>query len=266
MPRLMYDAVTPSRIPAGAALVAGYVNGKFANLDGLRSHCPHAVIVGISVTASADLGDVLDVETGDATPAQAPGWVKKRRAAGADPTVYCNESTWPSVLAAFKAAGVAQPHYWIAKWDGSANIPAGAVAKQFQTGAGFDVSSVAAHWPGIDPAPKPAPPKTPPAKGKTYTVVHGDTLSGIAAAHRITLAALELANPQIKDPDVITVGQVLQLPTGAAPTPRTYAVVYGDTLSGIAAAHGVTLAALELANPQVKDPNKIFPGQVLHIP
>jgi len=40
----------------------------------------------------------------------------------------------------------------------------------------------------------------------------------------------------------------------------------GDTLSGIAARHGVSLAALERANPQIANPNLILPGQQVHLP
>ena len=46
----------------------------------------------------------------------------------------------------------------------------------------------------------------------------------------------------------------------------SYVVKSGDTLSGIAQKFGVSLAALEAANPQIPDPNKIFPGQVIFIP
>lgn len=162
MTRSMYDAVTPSGIPAGATLIAGYADGHYANLPALKARFPHAVVVGIAVTASFNGGTILDVEKGDATPAEAPGWVVKRRAAGVDPTVYCNSSTWPSVKTAFTKAGVAQPHYWIAHYDGDPTIPAGAVAKQWRNADSFDQSSVAAYWPGVDP--KPTPPK--PAKPK----------------------------------------------------------------------------------------------------
>jgi LysM repeat protein len=45
----------------------------------------------------------------------------------------------------------------------------------------------------------------------TYTVQPGDTLTGIADAHDTTLATLMDLN-QITDPDVISVGQVIELP------------------------------------------------------
>jgi tyrosinase len=100
----------------------------------------------------------------------------------------------------------------------------------------------------------------------TYVVKKGDTLSGIAEKFGVTLAALEAANPQITNPDLIFPGQVVVIPSGPYPPPGTYVVQPGDTLSGIAEKFGVTLAALEAANPQITNPDLIFPGQVVHIP
>lgn len=62
--------------------------------------------------------------------------------------------------------------------------------------------------------------ETPPAP-KTVTVKSGQTLGKIAAALGVTLAALILANPQIKNPDVITPGQTITVPAkGATPAPQ----------------------------------------------
>jgi len=167
--RTMYDAVTASNIPTTAAMVAGYVDQiklpPWTAADWARF--PNAVKVEIVKKATSDWGDVLDVEPGDATPAEAPGWVAMRRRSGADPTVYCNSSTWPLVRAAFQNQGVPEPHYWIAKYDGVATIPAGwsalgCVAKQYggDVPGGYDLSCVADLWPGVDsgqPAPAPTP-------------------------------------------------------------------------------------------------------------
>src|SRR5690349_17613443 len=46
----------------------------------------------------------------------------------------------------------------------------------------------------------------------------------------------------------------------------SYQVKSGDTMTAIAARNHVSLAALEKANPQVKNPNLIFVGQKLNIP
>lgn len=50
------------------------------------------------------------------------------------------------------------------------------------------------------------------------------------------------------------------------PTYFNYTVKKGDTLSGIAAKYGVTQEAIMAINPSIKDPNKIYIGQVIKIP
>lgn len=56
------------------------------------------------------------------------------------------------------------------------------------------------------------------------------------------------------------------------PTPPTeitfadYTVKKGDTLSGIAKKYNTTVEAIMRANPQIKDANKIYVGQVIQIP
>ena len=45
-----------------------------------------------------------------------------------------------------------------------------------------------------------------------------------------------------------------------------YLIKPGDTLSGIAASHGAKLAAVEAANPQIKNFNMIYPGQTIKLP
>jgi hypothetical protein len=57
-----------------------------------------------------------------------------------------------------------------------------------------------------------APPPPPPAPGTTYTVQYGDTLGAIANQLGVALAALEAANPEITDPDLIYAGQVVNIP------------------------------------------------------
>ncbi|HZU98879.1 MAG TPA: LysM peptidoglycan-binding domain-containing protein [Planctomycetota bacterium] len=40
----------------------------------------------------------------------------------------------------------------------------------------------------------------------------------------------------------------------------------GDTLSSIASKLGVSLSALESANPKIKNANLIYPGQTINVP
>ena len=46
--------------------------------------------------------------------------------------------------------------------------------------------------------------------------------------------------------------------------PVSYTVKAGDTLSAIAKKHNVTIGYIQQMNG-IKDPNKIYPGQVLYI-
>lgn len=46
---------------------------------------------------------------------------------------------------------------------------------------------------------------------------------------------------------------------------RIHTVVRGDTLWGIAAANGMTLSRLIGINPQIKNPNLIYPGDIIYL-
>lgn len=105
----------------------------------------------------------------------------------------------------------------------------------------------------------------------SYKVKSGETLSGIAQKHGVSTVALARANG-ISHKAMVRVGQTLKMPprgTGksaaAAKALATYKVRRGDTLSGIAKKHGVTVAALTVAN-QMSRKSTLRPGQVLKIP
>ncbi|HJS18094.1 MAG TPA: LysM peptidoglycan-binding domain-containing protein [Anaerolineales bacterium] len=59
----------------------------------------------------------------------------------------------------------------------------------------------------------------PPAAGGTYVVQPGDTLAKIAKRSGTTVSAIMAVNPQITNPNVIYVGQVIYLPAGSYPPP-----------------------------------------------
>lgn len=156
MTREMYDAVIPANIPANAAIVAGYLPpSRYAWTAADWARFPNAVKVRIAVRASTNDGHVLDVENGDATPAQAPGWAHMRRASGyAHPTIYCSKSIQSQVIDAFNQAGEPLPLWWIAHYDNvdALDEPGGSnvVADQYADPGPYDRSIVANFWPGVD--------------------------------------------------------------------------------------------------------------------
>jgi len=155
MTRTMYDSTNVADDPAAADMVAYYIDGAFATTEAtVRARFPHAVLVSISAVGT-DAGICGDCEPGCLTVTEAVEWVKLRRLANADPSIYVNETYgWAPAKAAFKAAGVAEPHWWVADYDGVAVIPPGAVAKQYENPTldhgHFDLSVAADYWPGVD--------------------------------------------------------------------------------------------------------------------
>jgi LysM repeat protein len=100
----------------------------------------------------------------------------------------------------------------------------------------------------------------------TYTVVRGDTLSGIGA--KTSKGWQDIANLNgIKSPYTIYPGQVLRLPGGgvAQNNGATYTVVSGDTLSGIGTKTGRRWQDIANLNG-IGAPYTIYPNQVLRLP
>ncbi|GAB3084247.1 LysM peptidoglycan-binding domain-containing protein [Pedococcus soli] len=100
-----------------------------------------------------------------------------------------------------------------------------------------------------------------------YTVRSGDTLSAIASRTRTPLAKLYSLN-HLNSRSTIYPGQKLKV-RGTTAVSRTstsgYTVRSGDTLSGIATRHGVSLAALLKAN-RLANANHLSVGQKLRLP
>lgn len=106
----------------------------------------------------------------------------------------------------------------------------------------------------------PPTPPTPPV-GQTYYVQRGDTLRSIASRMSITVDILLQANPQIVNPNLIYVGQSINIPYGAP----AYIVQKGDTLKIIANRYGTTVEKLLGLNPNIKNANLIYVGQVINL-
>lgn len=124
------------------------------------------------------------------------------------------------------------------------------------------------------PAPQPVA-----AELTRHIVVSGDTISGIASAHGVSVKSILTANG-LSTTSVIFPGQSVVVPPAgaavaaspaAAPAPAasssasSHTITTGDTISGVAAAAGVSVQALLDANG-LGWSSIIYPGQVLRVP
>jgi hypothetical protein len=146
-----------------------------------------------------------------------PAWEQPRRY-DTYPTLKTRRGI-PSraVVAALALAAAAVGFFLLPGLLGLGNpaVPAGSasVAPSQTQAAGSVAPSVAQS---VAPTPEPTP--TP----LTYTVRRGDTMTRIANRYKVTVDQLLAANPQIKNPNQVNVGDVLVIPTGGAlatPTP-----------------------------------------------
>lgn len=104
----MFDSVDVHAIPRTATAAAGYVDGAWPTFYKLRAWLPRARLMSIAVFAK-DGADALDIERGNATPDQAPGWVKRQLQIGKKrPAVYASVSEMPTVLKALSVAGISR--------------------------------------------------------------------------------------------------------------------------------------------------------------
>ncbi len=192
----------------------------------------------------------------------------KIRAAGYQPMLYTNLN-WATNyidMARIDNAGI---DVWLAQYNTQCDYKGVYTMWQYTSKGvvdGITANTVDMNWCYKDytngatttPAPQPEP------SYDTYTVMAGDTLSGIAAKFGTTYQELAAING-IADPNVIHVGQIIKLKGDAASTPQgenTYTVQAGDTLSGIASKYGTTYQELAALNG-ISDPNVIHVGQVL---
>ncbi|MCX6478600.1 MAG: LysM peptidoglycan-binding domain-containing protein [Micrococcales bacterium] len=111
---------------------------------------------------------------------------------------------------------------------------------------------------------------TPPeVEAESYRVRPGDTLSGIASRHQLTLSELTSIN-RISSSTLIYPGQVLRvakvIPSSQPPVgaPDTYVVATGDSLDSVAEKFGITLGALREYNDLARA-SIIYVGQVLNL-
>lgn len=115
----------PGRGIQQIALDAGYSNGSFHASSQACGTTP----VQIDVNGTNPGADVLDIETGDATPSSAPNWVFAHNAHGGTtfPAVlYCNRSNISAIANYCANAGLLPGRdfwWWISTLDGTTSVP-----------------------------------------------------------------------------------------------------------------------------------------------
>ena len=93
-----------------------------------------------------------------------------------------------------------------------------------------------------------------------YKVQPNDNLLSIAEKSGITLSQLLETNQQINNPDMIYVGEKIDIPE------YRYIVLPGDNLYKISQLFGVPIELLIAANPQISSPYNLTVGQEIIIP
>lgn len=188
----MYDNITVSSLPKGAAAYAGYVNGAYNTWAALVAdfEASGAKLLSIDVFGTG-FAHCLDVENGDATNASVIPWYNRMKAQGVPcPVIYTSASNVQAVINEFMKAGITdRTKYliWSAHYTFSEHICAPSVcgypaadATQWSDAGpgGCDVSAMASYFfpwtlgqttppapkPPTPPAPKPYPAPTPVAQ------------------------------------------------------------------------------------------------------
>lgn len=168
---IMFDATDVGQIPAGPAAVAGYVDGRWVTAPVLAHRFPHARLLTIATSPAHD-ADCLDIEGGDAAPADAAGWFTRQRGRGAArPCLYASVGLMQAeVIPVLQAASIERPlvRLWTAHYAGlhvcahdtcgELSIPAdGTQWTDFAFGRPVDQSLLLADFFDTPPAPKPDP-------------------------------------------------------------------------------------------------------------
>jgi hypothetical protein len=217
---LMQDSVTPSALSPGFAAYAAYGNGSYANTLAIQARFPGAPVEVIDVL-NQGIGSFLDVETGDAVPADASGYLVVRIHADVwRPGIYADLSTWASFLCE-DLVNVSRPSYriWTAHQNGVEHLCTAACFSSLP--ADFQADATQYYGSALDPDAEydlsalasdflsgpPVPPVLPPIKdvemflcnnGKTQFIVTTNSAGKLVANpldEGADIAALAAAMP-----------------------------------------------------------------------
>ena len=184
---ICYDAIAGniSHLPKGHQ-AAGYATGGSGIVWSAADWSAHpgAVRIDQDTAGSSYTADVLDVERGAATAAEAPNWARHAlasyhqgsRPGQRAPAVYMNLSTMTSVVNALAAAKITGIGLWIAHWGTSESADAAqimasggpypVIGVQYTLVADYDISVMSASWLNGSPGPARTPrwPRVRPAR------------------------------------------------------------------------------------------------------
>lgn len=120
---LMFDDVNVGLLPKADAYAA-YVDGYYQNIAQVKAKFPQAHVLSIAVFPM-HVADCLDIEPGDATNAQAPGWFKMALKGGiTKPCLYTSADNVDALVAVMSGAGIPRTAYrlWSAHYGGGQHI------------------------------------------------------------------------------------------------------------------------------------------------
>jgi hypothetical protein len=192
----MYDSISLSALPANPFAQAGYTSGYWPTYLPMRQAWPKAHTISVAISASHH-ADCLDVEPGDASPSEVPGWIAAVRAdpgmpAGvrARPCIYSSLYPWETqidpILAAHHIA-LSSIFRWDADFTYTDHLDAGFDATQWTDkclGRNLDCSRVTLSFLSIAQPPYVLAPAKPPGpspatlakwrelRGQNFTTYH----------------------------------------------------------------------------------------------
>jgi hypothetical protein len=111
----MGDSIYPRSIPNGLDAYAGYVDGRWPDYAQQVAMHPEPRARHMSIAAFSDgQADCLDIERGDAIPAQAPGWLASWSPLNTTkPVLYTSASLAGPLVEMLLSAHWARSSYWL---------------------------------------------------------------------------------------------------------------------------------------------------------
>jgi len=149
---LMFDDVDVSLLPAGYDAYAGYVDGIYDTAARVKARFPNANILTIAVFAT-DVAECLDIESRDATNAQAPAWFRLALAHGVTrPCLYTSAGNADALVDTMNKAGIARSAYrlWTAHYTNVAHLCGPSTCHECQASADATQFTSTAHGESLD--------------------------------------------------------------------------------------------------------------------